>query len=366
MYPMPAGLADALRRSHTVAVRMEVTDAGVTTPLPGVLSGSVKVDRAGAVRRRCDLTLIDASGTLTPRSAQSLLAPYGNEVRLYRGAVLPDGTEAMVPLGVFGISAVAVDDGGGGVTIKIDGYDRARRVQRARFTVPYVIGKGTNVATAIRDLIDSRVPGLTYNLMPTSRTVGSQAVFDRGGDPWDAASDLARNIGAELFFDADGVLVLRPEPDPKNDPVVWEYVEGAGTTMLRAQRKATDAGIYNHVVVSGEPTDAPPVFAEAMDDDPSSPTYVSGEFGDVPYFITSTFIASQAQAQDAAAARLRRVLGSSEQMEVTALVNPAHEAGDVVRVRRGAAGLDALYVLDAFDVPLSAAGVQTMSGRSQT
>lgn len=362
MYPISAAFEAALRTSHTAVARVDVTSASSgTTTLPVVVDGAVTVDRTSAVRRRCKLTLLDPTGTLTPTSAAALLAPYGNELRPYRG-IRFESTDELVPLGVFGISDVLVTEDASGVKIELEGFDRARRVSRARFTAAYTIAAGTNVATAIRTLISSRVTGLTYSFTTTTATT-PLVVFDRGSDPWDAAAQLAQSIGCELYFDADGVCVLRTEPNPLTGAVVMRYAEGAQATFVDVKRKSTDAGVYSRVVVVGETTDAPPVVGEAFDNDPSSPTYFAGPFGDVPYFVVSGLITSTQQANDAAASLLRRKRGSSESVELTALVNPAHEAGDVIEVVRSAVGVSSRYVLDGFDVPLRASGTQTFRTR---
>src|SRR5690606_16329718 len=91
------------------------------------------------------------------------LWPLGNEIHLFQGIRmghlgLPDEE---LQLGVFRIGRPRIEDGGGELTLTLEGYDRARTVSKARFTKPYVIPEGTDVATAIKDLIHSRIPWLT-------------------------------------------------------------------------------------------------------------------------------------------------------------------------------------------------------------
>lgn len=351
MYPVSDLFKAELKHSHKIATKVEVYNNGALVQELNVIGGQVNASDDAAIRRRCKFTVVDRDGSLVPTSADSLLAPYGNEVRMYRGLGMPENTEELVPLGIFNISAVQVVDTGEGVKIFVEGFDRARKVQRNRFTFQYIIGAGSNYATAIQDLIEDRYPGLTYNFMPVTTTTPLLS-FESGSDPWEAAQKMATSIGAELYFDVEGVCVLRPIPDPATDPVVWTYAEGAEATILHVEKKSSDERTYNHIIVTGESSNAPPVRAEAKDDDPSSPTYYLGDYGDVPYFYKSAFITTQAQAQAVADALLLRTLGVVEQVNFTAIVNPAHEVGDIIEITRGRAGINARYVLTDFNVNL--------------
>lgn len=264
-------------------------------------------------------------------------------------------TDELVPLGVFGISDVSVDDTPGELTIQVTGFDRARRVQRAKFTDFEVISDGTNYATAIKNLIESRVPSSTsFSFLTTTETT-PLIVFEPGDDPWQRAQELAESIGAELFFDLNGNCVLRPEPDPTEQGSVFDYAEGSDCTMLGLNKSLTDERTFNHVIVTGESTALDnPLLGEAKDDDPESPTYVEGPFGDVVFLLQSTTVSTQEQADDAAAAALRRFTGLVENIQFTAVVNPAHEVGDVIVVKRQRAGVSRRhYVIETLQIPLN-------------
>lgn len=353
MQPVSAAFLAAIKQSHVLVTKAEILRSGAPVQTLDILDGSVAVDVNNAVRRRCDVSLTDPTGTLTPAVATDLLAPFGNEVRLSRGIQFADGTSELIPLGVFGLEDVDVQDTADGLTIHLVGMDRAQKVARATLTDVYSVAAGTNFATAIQALIASRVSGLTYNFMITSNNTPA-LTFQSGDDPWKAAQDMAESMGAELFFDAQGICVLQPIPDPLVSAVAYSYLEGADATIVSVSKKLTRQGIYNYVVATGETSDPAivPVRSVAQDSDPTSPTYTGGAFGVVVRFYASPFITTQAQADSAAAAMLRQSLGLTEQVGFTAIPNPAHEAGDVVTITRARAKVDARYVLDAFTVPL--------------
>lgn len=361
---MSAALQAALITSHQVAIKAEVYDNGLLQTTLEVLGGSVTIDGSAVVRRTCTISLTDEDGTLTPSEASDLLAPFGNEIKLYRGATISDADDT-VPIGVFGIEASNVSGQRGGLTIDITGSDRAAKVQRARWTSAYAIASATNYATAIHDLLTSRVSGLSFNFTTTSRTTPALVFGDSTqNDPWAAAQKLATDIGCELFFDADGVCVLRTIPDPSTASTAWTYAEGSTATILGVKRAMSREGVYNHVIVAGEPVDGTtPVRAEAYDDDPASPTYYLGDFGDVPYFYTSPLITSTAQAQDVANGLLRKVLGAVETVDVEIIPNPGHEASDIIQVTHASTVTDDRFVLDRAEIPLSYADSMKVSGR---
>lgn len=356
--------AEILKRSHKIFTKVEVYDRGELDRTLDVEDGNVSIDDI-AIRRRATLSLTDPKGELTPQSAWDLLSPMGNEVRLYRGLTRLDGTTAEWPLITGGISDIQIDDSGGGLHIHIDVYDRARKISRARLPLPYSINDGKNYVTAIVDLLTYRAPWLAWNSLPTTERVTPNILLDAGADPWDEAMKMAESIGMEIFFDPLGFFVLQEIPEVSQ--AVWEFVEGGNATVLYVNKRLTDEGIYNGVIVTGESidTNTAPVRAEAWDENSNSPTYRYGEFGEVPLFFSSQFIKTTGQAQDAANARLRKELGATELVRVNALVNPALDLGDTVNIKRESSKVDARYVVDKITIPLTPARPMDVSTRAR-
>lgn len=380
MWPISDAMATQLRQSHTVEIVAEVWTAGLTAQLLNgsqiyVTDGSVSVDRSASYRRSLTMKVVDQYGYLIPFSADpssSPIAPYGNEVVVYRGVVFPDGTAEVVPLGVFPISEVEVEDTGAS-EITISGFDRSRRISRSRWTDPYVIASGTNYVTAIQAIATNRLPysvTMISNTLNVSTTSGP-TVYAEQDDPWQRMTELAQAIGCEVFFDAAGQLVIQDEPDPTIDTPVWDYIEGDNSMMLSLGHILSDEPGYNVAVVTGENSDnnngtlVP--RGVVYDDDPTSPTYYLGGYGQVPIFMNNPLVRTNAAATTAATTVLRRVLGLTETVKMAAIPNPAHEAGDAVRVIRDSDGIDMQVLLETFDVPLNvqnASGIVTRSRRT--
>lgn len=361
MFPVSERFLDALQDSHDVTTRVEVLVGGLLAEVfdaesdSGVLGGSVTVDMRAQVRRRLTMSIADADYSLVPRRIGSLLAPP-NEIRVSQGIRFGPGDEELVPLGVFGISKPTVDESDGGLAISLDGYDRSRRVSRAKWEVPWVITRGTNVATAIARILADRVPTLPpLNAALTAATT-PLIVFgdDGGGDPWKDAATLASDNGLELLIDPVGIPVLRPAPDPSRAQAVARYAEGADASLLAsAAREFDDEPGTNGVIVVGEGSEiAEPFRVIIWDDDPTSPTYYLGPWGKVPEYLVSELILTVEQALISGRALLRSRLGTVETVRFSSVGNPAHDGGDVVDLYRPRLHLDARYLIEQLTIPL--------------
>lgn len=365
MYAVSSAFADALAGKYggKIIFRADLLRNGVAV-VSGlrVTGGSVEVDGNADVRRRCSLTVVDDTGVLVPNDAGDPLSPYGNEVRVYRGVSTSATGDELVPLGTFRIASAHVDSFG---VIAVQGFDRARAVSRARFETPYTVPSGIDYSGAIVALITSRLPYVTTSVAAVVTSTSTVLVFDQGSDPWEAAQNMAESIGCELFFDPMGVCVLRPRPDPVNDPIVATYAPGATATILSVENALDDEPGYNGVVVDGEPPNLAPVHAVVYDADPASPTYANGPYGKVPMFYRSQYITTIEQATAAANAFLRANRGGTEQLTFEAIPNPAHDAGDLVRVTRTEIGVDDAYVVESFGIPLAVDGSMKVTTRKR-
>lgn len=275
--------------------------------------------------------------------------------------------DELVPCGVFTLNDIVVNDSVRGLSIELSGADLSRRVARNRWDDTFVVAEGTNYADAIKMVIEDRLPSTVFNFSSTDRATprlffGEQA----SNDPWQDCLDMATAIGYELFFDARGICVLRPEPNPDVDDSVWTFEDVSNPTITELARRVTDENTYNKVIAMGEGTgNVAPVRATAIDDDPSSPTYYLGPYGTVTLIVRSPMIATEQQAQEAADALMRRVKGATEAIEMTAVPMPALEPGDVVTIQRGRAKVEGRFLLDQIRLPLGASDAMRAVGRRQ-
>lgn len=363
---------EAIRKSHRVISYVDVIGPDQEVRRLPTLDGQVDVDRTAQYRRKLSATCVDPTGEITPRNKGELLTPYGTELRAYRGVEWTDAdgvkTQEVCALGVFQLSRSTVtDNNGGSPGISLEAFDRSWAVAREKFTVPYVIASGTNALTAIREIVQRTYPDVEYDTISSTVDTVAPMLFDAGSDPWVAVVTLAQSMGCQAYFSVEGRLAILPPHDinalPSPD---FTYVEGEGCTMLDLSREYNADSVFNGVIVTGEAVgdQLPPVRGEAWDENPTSPTYRLGAYGEVPTFLTDPLAKTEEQAQQIAQAVLASILGASERIGITGIVNPSYEANDIVRVKRDRAGIDALYAIDAFSVPLRS-GTQSLSLREQ-
>ena len=451
MYAVSAEFKEQVRRSHQSLVRAEVWtgDSKILTLEP--LDGSVDVDARRGVRRTCslivaapdptvelerqpgsyadlaaayanytalaaaaatygqlvsgELTEVEVDAGIVPSSPFSAIAPFGNELRLWRGIrvrrALTDSTtygelaaayatyaslsasvasygalnasttieveeDEYVPLGVFLITNVEIGTQGGGTTVTINGSDRSLRVARARWTQPYTVDSGTNVATGITELLADRWTDVETAFSDTAETL-NRAVFglETENDPWKDARKLAAAAGLELYFDPDGIARLDPVQDYETATPDLAYLEDEEAMVLDLARSLTNETTYNGVIATGEGSEASATFrAEVWDDDPESPTYRYGPFGEVPTFFSSPLLTSDEQAAKAATTILANKRGTQEAVSWSQIVDPSLDVGDVIRVVNAATKVDRLMVLDRLSIPLSPAAAMSATART--
>jgi hypothetical protein len=388
MYGVPTGVdanglpipyTQLLGEDHVVEIFCQIEDSfgAVLSWQFGVEGGDVTVDRTAAVRRSCkiEVTPFGAAGviadatvleqlaeTLIPDDASGVFAPYGNQVRLWYGIEVPGYTNVALgnnfytwQLGVFRLSSVDISDDGV-PRMTVSGFDHSRTISRRKNTIPWLVAAGTNYGDAIIAFCVDRLPTLTFK-PHTVTAVTPQIIVDAESDPWKTVTDWAAAIGSEVFIDRDGEGVIQDEPDPLTDPVVWTYDDGssnANAILLSTNTGMSDDPGYNGVVLTSESNtlDAP-IRVEVWDDDPDSPTFALGPYGKVPYFTTNPLVTDYTQGGIVGNSELLKILGLTESTDFAVIPNPAHEAGDVVRVIRPMSRVDATAVLDSFTIPLA-------------
>lgn len=344
-------------QSHNSYAKATLIKNGIEQPgTMAVVAGKVSADASAAVRRR-------ATG-LKLRGYHPEVDPFTCELKLWRSV-----GEEYVALGVFRIENPSYDSDENGPTTSFSAFDRAYWLSDLRLPKPYEITNtssqpgNTLLHNAIRGLLSSRAPGLTYQFSTSAYRV-PPVTFEEQSDPWEKALAMAEAGGMELFFDTAGVCVLRPISGADALNVVATF--GSNARILRASRKFTTKGTNSRAIVTGENTNIEtPIRAEEVDDDPASPTYYLGSFGDRPTWLRSQFITTQAQATAAAKALLARTRGRAEQVRIDTIPNPAFDAGDVVRIVHPEIGLDAIHVLDTLEIPLEPNGVMSATTRER-
>lgn len=356
MYAASGEFKSYARENHIVVAKAEVwsVDQKLATLL--VSEGSVEVKAKSAIRRTCSVTLTTTRelNSLVPDNDFDLLTPFGNELRLFRGIQFDDGSIEFVPLGVFVIIDVAIKDTNDGVQIVLAGDDRSLIVSRNKWTEPYQMVNGS-LEDSLADLLTDRFPDAQTNFTATNVTI-NQVVLgtERNNDPWKDAVEIAELVGFDLFFDANGIAQLTPFPSLDGSTIVASFKEGEETTILELDRTISTRETYNGVIYIVEGVEVPvPIRVEVFDEDSTSPTYRFGKFGEVPIFVNSNLLTTEAEAVIAASSLLNLYIGAQETISWNSMVDPTLDVQDVVYIKADGAKVDRVVIIDSLSIPLS-------------
>lgn len=356
MYPASATFKNSVLSDHIVIAKAEVWNQDQKLATIEVDKGNVKIDVKSAVRRSCQVNLMTArdSNNLVPDNDFDTLSPFGNELRLYRGIRFQNEEEEYVPLGVFVITDVDINDSNEGVQISISGEDRSIKVSRNKWLKPYQVPSGS-LEDAIEDILKDRFEEVKTNFPVTNVSI-NQVVLgsEKENDPWKDAVELCELVGFDLFFDANGIVTMRQFPNLEGSVIVARYQEGVDTTILSLDRRISSKDTFNGVIYTIEGSEVPdPIRVEAWDEDTTSPTYRFGAFGEAPTFITSNILATEAQATTAAYLLLNTFIGAQETIGWNSIVDPTLDVNDVVYIKSVGAKVDRIVIIDSLDIPMS-------------
>jgi hypothetical protein len=360
---------EALMYSHQVSVRGELWPIGAVRGLPlAIVSGSVSADRNAVVRRTAQLTV---DPTFAPASIHDALTPYGAQVKIWRGIRYINGAVEEYP--IFNGRVESVDNSIDGIAIRCS--DAAADIADAKFTTPAegvaYYGTGTTKVTdEAKKFIQQVIPGATVTIRSTSTAYVSRAMTN-DQDRADLITTLVSAAGAEWYADPTGIFYIDPLPAIISPDTLPVWIVDSGDVGVTVDRAATmdRQGVYNQVVVDGEavggtqgahnfwhvPGQGEPEF------DPDNPMYYGGPFGKVTGFFTGQPVNSTQAALDLAKVLCLNSIAKTRSIQVTCVPNPKLRLGEVVRVYGLSEGIDGMYYVQQFEMPLGPDDAMTMS-----
>lgn len=349
-----AALAAILSPYTRIIRRVNIYESDGTTLWRGdvsVIDGAVTVDESRAERRLFDLTVESPDGEF---SSDPEAFWYDKIIKPYRGVVLDDGTEETWQLGEFMVDQIREQNYPS--TVQIMGRDYTKKCTNSKFEFATTFAQGLSLEVVIKDIASNA--GITKFIFPgEDKQLEREFMFEAGTERWTAIVELATNYGYELFFDAQGYLVMREPRDPVTDASVWRFETEASDvgSVVSWVKVSKDTRLYNHVVVVGEKDGVPVAWAEAKNEDPGSPSRIA-RIGDRLYRYTSAFISTDEQAQDVADKFLRVHALEEWTLDLAVLVFPWLEAGEVVEFNQDGV---TRWRMSSFNVPfgLEAMGI---------
>jgi hypothetical protein len=335
---------------------------GEEIPIRG---GDVVYDGTAEVRatlRLDTLGISDATGRSTyPRFATDLLSPVrGAEIFIRYGLDLGGAGVLWTPLGYYRIED---DDQGeapyGGIALA--GKDRMAALIEGNLLSRRLYPASRAVGIIVEDLVTDIYPDavIVWDDSSDLNPLGRVLVVEESR--YEALRDIAVSTGKLMYWDDTGVL--RFETPPDEDSPVWEVRSGRDGVLVSAARRVSRQDVVNGWVVVGQAADdLSRVRSVAIDNNPQSPTYFFGDFGQVVRRHESPLIFNQPQADTAAIALLRRSLGAPHEVEFSAITNPTLRPWQPTRATYRDGNRD-VVVMQRVRVPLAR---QTMTGAGRT
>lgn len=307
--------------------RVEWSPDGVQGWRPATfLAGSVEADAGQQARWSCNLML---AGVDIGRGRDQF-GLFGPRIRVSLGLVYDDGDVEWCGLGVYIVDGDVTRHRDG--TVDVSGKSLEQVVIDDRFVRPRTFEPQPARGLVWR-LLGESVPGVGLSWRVDDTLVLPKLIEER--DRWgllDGRTDdpsVARSLGARLFTDGRGQFVMAPVASLADDPV-WAVTGGVDGVQVDVTDTISTTGVYNMVVARGVSQDKKPAPGPAVmaDRDPNSPTFIG--LRRKPRFYASPMLKNLAQCQQAALAMLNPSLGFAAQVNLTAVLNPALEVGDVI------------------------------------
>lgn len=330
-----------------------------------VVSPSLTADSSGLVEMsgRLGVVWADPEGSdVEPFEPGDLFSPFGYRVVLF--AVVRAGQfEARQQIADLTITEVPSVDGEpfvwgqslifAGQRVDLVVKDRMVEVQRDRFTK---LEQPASLVSAYAEI--GRLTGFALTRTVDDVPVTKSVVYEESRV--DAVQQLAQLLGGVAFMEWDGSLSVRPSV--AGSPVA-ELVLGEEGTIVQLGSSLSADGVYNGVVIRGEGDGQEQILAELwLTEGPLRATVAGGDrtpFHRVPYFYSSPFITTTAQAAAYAPELLARVSSPrAASLQVTCVTNPLLQVGDVVTVSDSRF----VWMVRLTRVPLERSGVMTVTG----
>lgn len=276
MLSVSALAMEALRGPHQVYTRVEVWLDGVRQleglPING---GSVRASLQSRVTRTLNL---DVPPEWFPESPADLLAPFGTELRAYRGVSIGGNTthpSYVWPVFRGPIGSIRWTTAG---TCAIQAVDRAGDVAGAQFLAPISVTAGDRLHSRVQSFISEAVDDAEFAPFTLVDRILPTLAWDE--DRGKALDDLAATAGGFWYALADGRFILTPVPWVYSDGVVDLTLDDTDPILRGASIEYSRDGVYNMFVARSERTDgsAPDRYVTQVTD-AASPIRFDGPYG---------------------------------------------------------------------------------------
>lgn len=275
MIPTSQLFRDAMPYSTTMFAEADIVKNGaVLAANIAITGGTVTTDRDSNTRYKASGIAVAWDKAQT--GTEPPLVADGRRVRI-RFGVSSIGYREALDMGTYLLTDFE-DDFRGGYGLSLEGLETL--VIEDRFIRPRTPPYGASTVGTITALIQESVPDAQVVVRCSAdRRITATASWEK--ERWDAITELAESILAEVYCGHDGRWYIVDTPNPAKLVPVAKVIAGPSGVAIEQKRTSSRDGVYNAWVVSGQSSDAavPPVWAFVYDSDPASPTYYGAPTG---------------------------------------------------------------------------------------
>lgn len=290
--------------------------------LDNVVGGSVSHSYLAEIKRTAKFTVAD-DGSINFLQ---------DRIRPWAGIEMPDGTYQEWPLGVFLLTSPSRKvDISGVVTRDVEAYDQTVVLQDDTVTDRYFVNANYPYTDAIKELL-ANTPGIpSYAINDSSTLTPSALEWDPGTSKYRIIADMLGALNYEsLWFDGSGAARAASYVTPKSRPAEFEYrTDDVSLILPEAEQMLDLYSVPNRWVLIVSNSDQPPLRAEVINTDITSPTSIPNRGRIITRVITDVSAPNQA-VLNAIADRYREEQGQVyETIEFSTGLMPMHGNANV-------------------------------------
>lgn len=354
-----------------------------------IQEGSLSVNFNNGTRRVADVTLENSYNqyAVNPNDIW-----FGSQWRLKQGLVLPDGTDYLIPQGVFYVNDPNFELKPSTKIINIPLIDKWAYLDGTLFgnlEDTYLAKKNDNIYSLIQAVlkidrgngipIDSTVPLLSNYFVNKKYHLNDETEVSAINVPFDTYIDADSKTYADLLlsfndfltgiigYDNTGALKIEPSEYDINDgtkPILWEFnlkeKEFLGGTYTFKMNE-----VYNVVQIIGDVLNGVQAKAEAVNTNLFSPTSVYSALGRRVNRTVDTTYYNDEQCRDLANWKLKRmsILYNSISFESSPMYHL--QENQIVKVSKpDGKGVLEPYLINGFTLPIAQTGEMTINATS--
>lgn len=296
-------------------------DGAKLTELYAIGTPSLRMDSAGEIKTAL-------SGEFVENSKVNWLT---DEIK---PVMVLDGVEH--PLGIYAVATKKDSETETTKSVKVEAYDRCWRLREYKTETRLYFAASETYQEALEELLT--VCGIIlYQITPIATPLGIAREWEIGTSYLSIINELLLEINyAQVYFDAEGFAVLRPEPEISVENISKTLDSNNVRSLLLPQiERETD--VYNapnvFIAVCSNADRAAPLVARAENTNPQSPLSILRRGKRIVSVETVNNIADQSTLQEYVDKKRNGSMMSAETVTVSTGLLPGFTAKEVVALR---------------------------------